>query len=151
MKQKELEIISHLRKDARSSLAAISNDVEIPISTIYDKVNRMHKGDVIKRFTTLVDFSKLGYHHHATIAIRVPKKQKRELFLFLKNENSINTLHEINNGFDFLIETIHINIKEYSEFIEELQESFNILELNKFQIIKEIERERFNCLLSFQT
>ena len=65
MKKSELEILSHLRKDARTSLASISHDVNIPISTIYDKINRFHLNKIIERYTAILNFSKLGYHHRS--------------------------------------------------------------------------------------
>ena len=143
MNEKERQIISHLRRDARISLTSISNNINMPISTVYDKINRLHKGKVIKRYIALVDFLKLGYHHHAKLAMRVPHKQKGELLLFLRNHKAVNSLHEINSDFDFLVEVIHKNIKEHNLFLEELQECFDINEIQEFQIINEIEKEKF--------
>ncbi|MBU0456632.1 MAG: Lrp/AsnC family transcriptional regulator [Nanoarchaeota archaeon] len=143
MNEKELQIISHLRNDARTSLSTVSQEVEMPISTVYDKVTRMHKSSIVKKYTALVDFPKLGYHYNAKIALRVPREQKGELFTFLQNHKSINSFHEINNGFDFLIETIHKDIKEYLSFMEILQESFTIQELHEYQIINDVFREKF--------
>lgn len=147
MNQKELKIISHLRKDARASLASVSNEIQIPISTTYDKINRLQQNNIIKRFTTLVDFSKLGYHHHSKLALRVPREQKGELLSFLQKNFSVNSLHEINGGFDFMVEIIHQNIKEHLAFIEKLQECFDIIEMLEFQIIKEVESEKFLGLI----
>ena len=143
MYEKEQQIISHLRKDARTSLASISNDVKMPLSTTYDRINRLQQNQVIKKFTALVDFSKLGYHYHGKIALRISKRHKKELLSFLQNHPAVNSLHEINNGFDFLVEVIHKDIKEYLEFIDQLHESFEIQELHQYQIIKEIETEKF--------
>ena len=143
MKEKERLIISHLRQNSRKSLGSISESIEMPISTIYDKINRFNKDKVIKRFTALIDFKKLGYHHHSKIALQVPRFQKQSLQDFLINHPAINSLHEINGGFDFLVETIHKDVKEYLGFIETLNESFDILNKQEFLIVNEIEREKF--------
>jgi len=143
MNEKELKIISHLRKDARVSLASISQEVGMPISTVYDRIIRLHQNNIIKRQTILVDFSKLGYHHHVKLALKIEKSQKVELINFLKNNHSVNTIHEINNSFDLLIETYHQDIKTYIEFIDNLQECFDIIEMNEYQIIDEIQNEKF--------
>lgn len=143
MEQKELTIISHLRKDARTSLASISHSVEMPISTIYDKINRLHQENLIKKYTTLVDFKKLGFHHQVKLALKIPSHQKKELLEFLKEHQCVNSLYEVNNGFDFLVETIHKGVKEHLSFMEELQECFDILEMHEYQIVDEIEREKF--------
>jgi len=146
MNEKERLIISHLRKDARTSLASISQEIHIPISTIYDKINKLHKDNVIRKHTALVNFSSMGFHYHAKLVLKVKKEEKKELQLFLKKHQAVNSLSEINNGFDFLIETVHHDIKEFISFKEGLEECFNIIDLQEFQIIKEIERERFNSV-----
>lgn len=143
MNEKERQIISHLRKDARTSLASISYNIEMPISTIYDKINRLNKSDVIRRFTALIDFSKLGFHYQAKLALRVEHLKKEELLLFLREHESVNSLYEINGGFDFFVETIHKDIKEYLDFVNKLKEKFELLAMQEFQIIDEIEREKF--------
>lgn len=143
MNEKERSIISSLRKDARTSLASIAQEVQVPISTIYDKINRLHREKVIKKYTALLDFPQLGYHYHATLAIRVSPAQKGELLLFLQQHHSINSIHVINGGFDFLVETIHRDIKEYLAFREGLQQSYNTIHFQEYQLIEEVEREKF--------
>ncbi len=142
MNQKELRIISHLRKDARNSLASISHTIDMPISTVYDKLNRLQRNDVIQQFTTLVDFAKLGYHHRAKLAVKVDRSQRDDLLLFLQQHSALNSLCEINSGFDFFIETVHKDVKGYTTFVDQLKESFTI-EVQEFQILNDLVRERF--------
>lgn len=143
MNEKERQIISQLRKDARTSLASISFEVGMPLSTIYDKINRLHKDNVIKKYTALVNFPSLGFHYHAKLVLKIKKEERKELQLFLQKNQSVNSLYEINNGFDFLIETVHQNIKEYLSFKDGLEECFNILDIKEFQVINVIEKEKF--------
>lgn len=150
MEEKELKelaitskIISHLRKDSRTSFVAISQDVKIPLSTIYDQIKRLHQDTVIRRFTSLVDFSKLGYHYQARIAMMVHKPERNDLLAFLSQHPSVNSLHRINSGFDFLIETVHKDVKEHTQFMEELKEKFTIINLHEYQVLEEIEKEKF--------
>ncbi len=143
MDEKERQILSELRKDARASLSSISQSVGIPISTIYDKINRMQRDNIINKYALLVDFPKLGYHHHAHLALKVSKLQRKDLLSFLQKNNSINSLHEIDGGFDFMFETVHKDVKEYSLFMEELKENFSIIEVKEYQVINVLDRERF--------
>ncbi|MBT6773869.1 Lrp/AsnC family transcriptional regulator [Candidatus Woesearchaeota archaeon] len=143
MKEKERLIISHLRKNSRKSLGSISESIDMPISTIYDKINRFNKERIIQKFTALIDFKKLGYHHHTKLALQVSRLQKQSLQEFLTNHQAINSIHEINGGFDFMVETIHKDIKEYLNFIDELDEAFDITEKQEYQIINEIKKENF--------
>ena len=143
MKEKERQIISHLRQNSRKSLGSISESIEMPISTIYDKINRFNNDKVIKRFTALIDFKKLGYHHHAKLILTTTPHQKAELLNFLRTHPAINSIDEINSGYDFLVETIHKDVKEYLEFIETLNESFEITDKKELLIVNEVAREKF--------
>ena len=143
MDEKERLIISHLRKDARLSLGAVSQALNVPLSTVYDKLNRLQKEGVIRKQALLLDFAKLGYHHHIHLALKVSREQKPALQQFLQNHHSVNSLHEINGGFDFLAEVISKDIKEYTDFRDGLKESFNLKELHEYQIIEELEKEKF--------
>jgi DNA-binding Lrp family transcriptional regulator len=91
----------------------------------------------------LLDFAKLGFNHHTNIALKVDSKQKKDLLLFLQRTGRVNAIYEINGGFDFLIEMVHKDIKEYTTFLEELQRTFDILNVHTYQIIDEISKEIF--------
>ena len=93
--------------------------------------------------TRLTACKKIRYNYHAKLALKVPKEQKAALFHFLRTHSSLNTLSEINSGFDFFAETVHHDIKGYLALIEELKEHFNLLQLQEYQVIEEIEKEKF--------
>lgn len=142
MNKKELLLISFLRNNARETITNISKGTNMPISTIFDMIKRYEK-NVIMKHTALVDFSALGYNTRVNIMISVDKKVREELKKFLKSEQKVNTVYRINNGFDFIIEGIFRNVKELQEFIETVEEKFNITKREVFYIIDDIKREDF--------
>lgn len=143
MDEKERLIISHLRKDARLSLGLVSHTLNVPLSTVYDKINRLQREGVIRKQALLLDFAKLGYHHHIHLVLKVSKEQKLAVQQFLQNHSAVNSLHEINGGYDFLVEVISKDIKEYTDFRNNLKESFDLKEIHEYQIIEELEKEKF--------
>ncbi len=142
MKKTDLLIISHLRRNAREKLTDMSRKTRIPVSTLFDKI-KSHEGGIIQKHTALIDFNKLGYSTVAKIILKVHKKDREELRKYLSLHNSINSAFKINNGFDFLVEGIFRNIKEVENFLEDLDESFNIKSKQVFYIIDELKKEAF--------
>ena len=59
---KDLLIIRELRKNARNSTKQIALNVDIPRVTVHDRIQKMVKKEVIKKFTILPDYDKLGLH-----------------------------------------------------------------------------------------
>ncbi len=142
MKKKDLLLISNLRINSRETLTNISKKIHMPISTIFDKLKSNH-GGLIRKYTTLIDFSMLGFNTRAKITLKVPKKQREKLRRYLKGHLYINSLYKINNGYDFMIEAIFRNLKEMEDFIEDLEENFTIRSKQTYYIIEDIKRESF--------
>ena len=120
----------------------ISKSTKMPISTIFDKIKKYEKTLILKH-TALLDFTALGYHTRANIMLKVDRKTRNELTEFLKKDRRINTVYRINNGFDFIIEVICKDIKELHEFIEFIEDKYDITKREVFYIIDDIKREAF--------
>ena len=141
-KQKELMILKHLRKDGRAKLVDIAKDTQIPISTIFDYV-RKENGKLIKKFATILDFTRMGYNTRAHIVLRINKDHREKMREYLCDNQNVNSIYKINNGYDFLIEGVFREVKDLEEFLDKLEERFEIKQKNVYYIIDDIKREEF--------
>ncbi|MFP4567692.1 MAG: Lrp/AsnC family transcriptional regulator [Candidatus Woesearchaeota archaeon] len=142
LKEKELLLLSHFRRDARISLTKLSKLTKIPVSTIFDKLKDYETKSLIKKSTAIIDFRKLGYEIRNQILISANKETKEDLQKFLIKNPKVNTIYRINNGYDFLIETIFRNMNEMDEFMRSLDE-FEPLQKKEFFIMEDLKREEF--------
>jgi DNA-binding Lrp family transcriptional regulator len=142
MNQKDLSILSHLRKDSRIPLTKMSKNTQIPVSTIFDKIKAYEKS-IIMRHTTLIDFQKLGYSTRANISIKVERGDRENVKKYLIANQMINSVYKINNGFDFMLEGIFKDIKDMEDFIEILEAKFKVVDHKSFFIIEDLKRESF--------
>lgn len=140
--KQELEIMMHLRRNARETLTRVSTATSLPISTIYERVTN-NKTGFIKRHVSLLDFAKLGYDCHITIVLKVAKEDRERLRESLSCHHAVNTLYRINNGYDFSAECVFRTIKFAEEFIDQLQDRFKIKEIQTYHIIDELRKEVF--------
>jgi DNA-binding Lrp family transcriptional regulator len=140
--KKDAEIISHLRNNARQKITTISRKTLVPVTTIYDKV-RMQEKRFIKKHVTLLDFSKLGMHGCANIAINVEKESKDDLQRFLMANPNVNTLHKVNFSSDFLAEVVFKNIAEVENFVEKIESEYKINKIQIFSLVEELKKESF--------
>jgi DNA-binding Lrp family transcriptional regulator len=142
LKEGDLRLITYLRKNARQTLTEISRKTRIPISTLYDKL-RSHEGNVITKHTTLLDFAKLGFTCRANLLLRSSRDDREKLAGYLKAHPAVNNLFKINNGYDYMAETIFTNVKELDDFMDELESKFKLDEKQMHYIIDDIKREEF--------
>ncbi len=139
--EKDLIILNHLRKNSRKSLAVISRETGIPVSTIFDKIAKLERG-IIKKYTTLVDFSKIGYNLRINFMIKSSDNNKNALKGFLESNPHVNTLLRINNGYDFYAEMVFKEMSELENFKENLQK-MGIKETQEHCIIEDVKKEEF--------
>lgn len=137
---KEVLIMAHLRKNARQRLTQISRKTGIPVSTIFDAIKAT---TLVKKYTALLDFPKLGFTTKAMMLIKANKDSKEALREHLVKHANINSIYRINNGYDFLIEGIFKNMVELEEFVEKLEERFGIKTKELHYILEDIKREEF--------
>ena len=142
LNEKEVLILSNLRKNARKPLSEISRDTNIPTSTVHDKVTRFEKS-LITNHTSLVDFNKLGYHGKAMVAIRLNSENKEEAIDFLSNHSNVNSVYRLHDGYDVLFECVFKNMHKVDQFAGDLGKRFAINETKVFYITEDVLRENF--------
>lgn len=142
MDKKDLMIISRLRTNARETLTNMSKGTKIPISTIYDRIKAGFDG-VITKHTVLIDFAKIGYTTRANLMIKASKDCRRELTEYLVRNQNTNSVYKINNGFDILAELVFTHVKDLEDFIENLEDKFDITEKEVHYLVDDLKRETF--------
>ncbi len=143
IREKDLEILSHLRENARKKVTEISKIVKMPVTTIYDRLKSHDKKGIVKKHVALLDFSKLGYHATALVALKVSNQKRNALQDFLSKHHNVNSLYRVNFEHDFLAEVIFEDISKLQEFIDMLGLKFNVENTKVFSIVDEIKKEGF--------
>jgi DNA-binding Lrp family transcriptional regulator len=139
--KKDLVILSHFRNDARASLTSLSRKTSVPVSTLFDKLKKFEGGLILKH-TSLVDFQKLGFDLRVNVVLKVDKDDKSKVEELLMKHERINSVFRINNGYDFLVEGIFTNMKDFQSF-SDIIERFRIKEKQEFYVLEELKKEGF--------
>ncbi len=140
--KKDYILLTALRTNARQTLTQISKKTRIPISTLHERLKSQEK-NIIHRFATILDFTKLGFHTKVHFQIKTTPEQKARLQSYLELHEQVNCLYKIANDFDFFVEAVFEHVADVEEFIEILQEKFSIQDYNTQFISKDIKRESF--------
>jgi DNA-binding Lrp family transcriptional regulator len=140
--KKDLLLVSCLRNNARENLTKLSRKTSIPVSTIYDKLNT-YKDTIITKHTTLLDFTKLGFHARANILIKVERDSKEALKEYLASHQNVNSLYRVSNGYDFLIEGIFKHVKQVEDFLEGIDKKFSMEQSQVFYVVEDVKKEIF--------
>ena len=142
MQPKHFLLLSFLRENSREKLTTISRKTRIHISTLFDLLKELQESIIIKN-TTLINFERLGYHTRAQIFLRVGQNNKEKLKQHLILNENVNNLFKINNGWDFLVETVHQNIQDLDKFLDKLNNNYALEDKQLNYLINDIKREGF--------
>ncbi|SMD30215.1 Lrp/AsnC family transcriptional regulator [Picrophilus oshimae] len=120
--KKDMEIISYLRDHGRDKISDISNSLQIPRATVFERMERLRKEGFIKKYTVDLDYEKLGYSVMAYILIEYDSKAKVDQKTLCRNlaamENVISA-SIITGDWDIIILTVQKSMKDLSEFVLE--------------------------------
>ena len=141
-KSTDKQILRELRRNARTTLTKIAAKTNVPLSTVFDRVHLLEESIIVK-YVALIDFIRLGYYTRAHIAIGVDVKERLILKKYLLATKHVNNLYRVNNGYDFLVEAIFVDIKEYEDFLNELKAAFSVTKLETHLLLKDLLREEF--------
>lgn len=140
IKSKEQLLLQCLRKNSRRSLAGISKETGVPVSTLFDTLKRL-EGDLIKKHVSVIDFSKLGYGLKVNFAIN--SKENARLKSFLVQNRNVNSLYSlIDNNYAFYADCVFKDMNELSAFKERILE-FEDANLREWFIVDSIKKEEF--------
>ena len=79
MDVRDEEILTELRKDAKIKLKTLARKLNMPLSTLYLRIKKMEKENLIKSYTVDVDWHKLGYKIKAYVLVYFDTTKLAEL------------------------------------------------------------------------
>ena len=72
------KILNLLQKDAKLTSREISEKIGMPITTVHNRIKKMEKNGIIKKYTAVVDNKKLGKGISAIVHIMMSSKYMAE-------------------------------------------------------------------------
>lgn len=135
----DIIVFNCLRENSRQKLKDICKSTKIPISTVYDILKRL-KRDLIKKFTIIPNYYKLGYKTHAILILNPQIKNKSRLQSYLLLHPTINNFYMV-DGNRFFIDFFAKDNKDLNNFMSLIEKNFNPLNLNVHFVLDEMKRE----------
>lgn len=140
--EKDELIINALRKDSNKPISRLSKEIGIPRATLQDRINKLVKQGVIKRFTVIPDFAKLGRPVAAFVMVSFhpsPEISQRELARQIASLPEVEEVHLISGEWDILVK---IRVKDV--------ESAGSFVIDKIRTMKGVEKTEtcvsFECI-----
>ncbi|GAA5818838.1 MAG: Lrp/AsnC family transcriptional regulator [Methanobrevibacter sp. CfCl-M3] len=114
------EILRIINQDARTPYRQISRDLDISVGTVHNRIDKLVKTGVIKKFTTIIDHSKLGYNLTVIIGLRVKGGRTESLENKVEYSKNVIGIYDITGKYDATMIAKFRDTDELNQFIKML-------------------------------
>lgn len=104
--EKDLAILEELKKDSRRSTNQIAKALGIPRATVHERIKKMIQKEVIKGFTVIANYEKLGMPVTAFVLVSflpTASVSQRELAQRIGNLDGVFSVYLISGEYDILV------------------------------------------------
>jgi len=142
MDKKDEQIIEILKENSKLSTQQISKKTSIPITTVHNRIKKLEKEGVIKRYTLELDNKKLGKDIAAYINIVVDYRllkeknlSQHELARKLKQHEFVEEAAMITGGTDLIIKVRVKNLDQLDNFVTKYLRNIEGVEKTQTMVI----------------
>jgi len=118
--KKDQMILNELKKNSRNSTKNIAKNIQIPRVTVHDRIQKLKEKGVIKRFSTSIDYKKIGLSTEVFIFVSfLPNTNisQRELAKRISKIKSISEVHIISGEYDLLIKARGESLEQIGKLV----------------------------------
>jgi DNA-binding Lrp family transcriptional regulator len=120
MDEKDDSILAELKKNARMTTKNIAKKVKMPRVTVYDRIQKMVNKGIIKSFTVIPDYKKIGLTSKVFIFasfLHDADVSQRELAKRIAGLPGIYEVHIISGEYDLLIKARGESLAEIGKLV----------------------------------
>jgi DNA-binding Lrp family transcriptional regulator len=118
--EKDSAILEELIKDSRKTTKAIASELDIPRATVHDRIVKMEQKGIIKKYTAVPDYARLGLGVTAFILVQFePEKgiSQRETAEDIALLPGIFEVHMISGEYDMLLKVRGSSMEEIGKLV----------------------------------
>jgi len=110
----DAKILESLQIDGRKKNSVLARELEIPPTTLKERIRRLEKTGIIKGYQAVIDREKIGLAVQAIVAVSLHRHESRSIREFEKGVGKIPQIracYHTSGRFDYLL---HVVVKDLS-------------------------------------
>ena len=116
----DIKILEVLQGDARITTKALADQLNLSPTPVFERVKRLEREGLIKKYVALVDNKKLGLRLIAFISISLTKHSRSYLEKFVNEVEQypeVMECYHIAGNYDFLLKVVVRSMEVYETFV----------------------------------
>lgn len=112
----DMDILRSLIKNSRITLSQMSKEIDAPDATISNRLKKL-ENDVIKRYTVILDWEKIGLDITTIIIIQTESEKHESVKEELSKLNEVSEVYSVSGEYDILIKVWVRDIEELNQLM----------------------------------
>jgi len=114
----DMKIVKCLIDNARSTYRSIAEEAGVSEATVKNRIDALKERGVIKRFTVVLDYHKLGRAIKSFIGLKVQPAKLQSIVDHMKEHPDVHVLYRTSGDVDLLFEVIFERMEDLNTFLE---------------------------------
>lgn len=137
----DIKILSNLLKDSRLSNRQIASKVGVSVGTVIAKIKKMENEGIIKGYSAILDYEKLGYELTVITELTVSKGKLLKVEREIAKMPNVCAVYDVTGLTDAMVIGKFRNRKELSDFTKSLLAMRYIERTNTHVILSTIKED----------
>jgi len=112
----DMDILRSLIKNSRITLSQMSKEIDAPDATISNRLKKL-ENDVIKRYTVILDWEKIGLDITTIIIIQTESEKHESVKEELSKLEEVSEVYSVSGEYDILIKVWVRDIEELNQLM----------------------------------
>ena len=127
-------ILNILVENSRLSLRQIARKINVSVATVMHHLKKVDNMGIIKKYTTKLDYEKIGYDVEVMIEIRISKGKLFEVEKKIASNPNVFAVYDTTGSFDAIVLARFPTRRQMDTFLKKLQ-TYEFVERTETKII----------------
>ncbi len=117
----DASLLSMLEENARKTYVELAKSLGVSETAIRKKIKKLEKEGVIKKYTIVVDYQKIGYIH-AIVGVDVLPEKYFSIINYLKELSEVKSLYSSSGDHDIMVEFVVQGTEKLMEITKKIEQ-----------------------------
>lgn len=122
----DVKLLKLLARNSRASLRELAKSLGVAVSTVHARLQKLLRDGLIKRFTIVPDYERLGYPITAVILVSVEGGAIEEVASKLAEEPNLIAVYDVTGDYDLILVGKFRSMSELNLFLKRLNKMYSI-------------------------
>src|SRR3990167_37824 len=132
--ENDKKIIEILTENSRLSYRQIAKKLALSVATVMNRVKKLENEKIIKKYSALLDYEKLGFDIDVIIDVRISKGKLLEVESVIAKNPNVFAVYDVTGAFDAVILARFPNRRKMDSFLKKIQ-AFDFVERTETKLI----------------